>query len=52
MHFTVARDLHLVFDEMKLHRTVLMPPNDGVMVSVEAAFVGYAATARPLDRST
>lgn len=50
VHFTVARDLHLDIPGIMLHRTVLMPPDDGVMVSVEAAFVGYAASARLVDR--
>ncbi len=50
IHFTVARDLHLAIDGIMLHRTALMPPDDGVAVSVEAAFVGYASSARLIDR--
>lgn len=49
VHFTVARDLHLAIPGITLHRTVLMPPHDDWMVSIESAFIGYAATARPLD---
>ncbi|MEJ7633793.1 hypothetical protein [Aeromicrobium sp.] len=48
-HFTVGRDLHLDIPGITLHRTVLMPAHDGVAVSVEAAYVGYAATARTID---
>lgn len=50
IHFTVARDHHLDIPGIALHRTVLMPPNDGVAVSIEAAFIGYAASARLIDR--
>lgn len=49
IHLTVARDLHLDIPGIMLHRTVLMPANDGEMVTVEAAYIGYAATARMLD---
>jgi hypothetical protein len=49
IHFTVARDLHLDIPGIMLHRTVVMPPNDGVGVSVEAALVGCAATMRLID---
>lgn len=50
VHFTVARDLHLAIPGIVLHRTAVMPPNDGSAVSVEAAFVGYVASARLIDR--
>jgi hypothetical protein len=52
VHFTVARDLHLKIPGITLHRTGVMPPHDGVAVSVEAAFIGFAATARPIDVMT
>ena len=50
LHFTVARDLHLDIPGIMLHRTAVMPPHDGSAVSVEAAFVGYIASARRIDR--
>ena len=50
VHFTVARDLHLDIPGIALHRTVVMPPHDDRGVSIEAAFVGYAASARLIDR--
>lgn len=49
MRFIVARDLHLDLPGVMLHRTLLMPPHDDSAVSVEAAFLGLAATARLLD---
>lgn len=50
LHFTIGRDLHLAVDDIALHRTVVMPPGDDTAVSVEAAFVGYVATARLIDQ--
>ena len=50
LHFTVARDLHLDIPGIMLHRTAVMPPHDGSAVSVEAAFLGYIASARRIDR--
>lgn len=49
IHFTVPRDLHLDIPGIMLHRTVVMPTNNGRTVTVEAAYVGFAATARKLD---
>lgn len=49
IHFTVARDLHLDIPGIMLHRTVVMPPHGSRAVSVEAAYLGFAATARPID---
>lgn len=49
LHFTVARDLHLDLPGVMLHRTVVMPPHDESAVSVESAYLGLAASARPLD---
>jgi hypothetical protein len=45
MHFTVARDHHLVIDDIMLHRTVKMPPCDDDGVAIAAAFVGAASQA-------
>jgi hypothetical protein len=50
LHFTVGRDLHLDIPGIVLHRTVVMPPHDRTSVSVEAAFVGYVASARLIDQ--
>jgi hypothetical protein len=50
IHFTVARDLHLDLTDVMLHRTAVMPPHDDECVSVEAAFIGYIASARLIDR--
>lgn len=50
IHLTVARDLHLDIPGIMLHRTAVMPPYDEAVVSVEASFVGYAASARLIDR--
>lgn len=49
IHLTVARDLHLAVPGIMLHRTAVMPPHDDVGVCVEAAFVGWAASARLID---
>ena len=49
LHFVVEGDHHLAIDGIFLHRTVKIPPNDGVVVSVEAAFVAFCATVRMID---
>ncbi|RYI96840.1 MAG: hypothetical protein EON52_28545 [Actinomycetales bacterium] len=46
LHFTVGRDLHLAFDTIMLHRTEVLPLHDELGVSIEAAFLGVAATMR------
>ena len=43
LHFVVEGDHHLVLEDVFLHRTVLMPPEDGEGVSAEAAFVAHCA---------
>jgi hypothetical protein len=49
IHLTIDRELHLAIPGIKLHRTVLMPAHDDETVSVEAAYLGFAATARTID---
>lgn len=49
LHFVVQGDLHLALDGVFLHRTVRLPPNDGLVVATEAAFVAYCAEARLID---
>jgi hypothetical protein len=49
LHFTIGRELHLAFERIFLHRTVLMPPHDDVAVSVEAAFIGACSHLRLID---
>ncbi|MCW2840297.1 MAG: hypothetical protein JWR55_1780 [Aeromicrobium sp.] len=49
LHFVVPRDLHLDVEGITLHRTVLMPPNDGIGVCGEAVFVSLAHTERMID---
>lgn len=49
LHFTVTGDLHRDVDRLFLHRTIDMPPTDDVGVVIEAAVIGYAATARTID---
>lgn len=49
IHFTIARELHLKIPGIMLHRTIAMPPHDSETVSVEAAYLGLAATARQID---
>jgi hypothetical protein len=49
LRFVVEGDLHLALDGIFLHRTKLLPPYDGVGVSVPAAFVAYCARARVID---
>ena len=47
--FVIARDHHLVLDEVFLHRTPVMPPLDEAGVTPAAAFLGYCARARVID---
>jgi hypothetical protein len=49
LHFVVEGDHHLALPGVFLHRTVLMPPEDGAGVGAEAAFVAYCAEARTVD---
>ncbi|NRQ48272.1 hypothetical protein [Aeromicrobium stalagmiti] len=49
MRFTVARDLHLDIPGIMLHRSRVLPPHDEMAVSVEAAMIGFASVARPID---
>lgn len=49
VHFVVPRDLHLEVKGITLHRTVLMPPNDGAGVCAEAVYVSLATTERMID---
>jgi hypothetical protein len=49
LHFVVPRDLHLKVKGITLHRTVLMPPNDGFGLCAEAVFVSLATTERMID---
>lgn len=49
LHFVVARDLHLDFEGVFLHRTEAMPPLDDVGVCVEAAFLAYCVRCRVID---
>lgn len=49
LHFVVEGDHHLALPGVFLHRTVMMPPEDGEGVTAEAAFAAYGAEARTLD---
>lgn len=49
LHFVLEGDHHLALTGVFLHRTVVMPPEDGVGVSAEAAFVAYCAESRTID---
>jgi hypothetical protein len=49
IHLTIGRELHLKLPGIMLHRTALMRPHDDEHVSVEAAYIGYAMTARLID---
>lgn len=49
LHFVLEGDHHLTLSGVFLHRTVVMPPEDGAGVSAEAAFVAYSAEARTID---
>lgn len=48
-HFTVAGNLHIDLEDIFLHRTIAMPPLDGVGVSPASAFIGLCSTARVID---
>jgi hypothetical protein len=49
LHFVVQGELHLAFDGVFLHRTVLMPPLDDAGVSPAAAYLAYCARATTID---
>jgi hypothetical protein len=49
LRFVVPRDLHLDLDGIFLHRTVRLPPLDGVGVTPAAAYVAYCHLARVID---
>lgn len=49
VRFVVARDHHLAYDEVFLHRTERLPPLDEVGVTPAAAFLAYCALARVID---
>lgn len=49
LRFVVARDHHLALDGIFVHRTVLMPPTDGIGVTPTAAFLAYCLRARVID---
>ena len=49
MHFTVARDLHLVMDDVFLHRTVRMPSCDEQGVAIVSAFIGAASMVKRIE---
>lgn len=49
LRFVVEGDLHLSLDRVFLHRTVLLPPVDGVGVSPCAAYVALCARATTID---
>ena len=49
LQFVVARDLHLDFEGVTLHRTEALPPTDEVGVTPAAAFIEYCRTATTID---
>ncbi|GAA3537040.1 hypothetical protein AFL01nite_11700 [Aeromicrobium flavum] len=49
LHFTVMGDHHIDTEGIFLHRTVAMPPRDGLGVTPAAAFVQCCADLRLLD---
>lgn len=49
VRFVVARDLHLAYGEVFLHRTLRLPPTDKDGVRPAAAFIAYCARARVID---
>jgi hypothetical protein len=49
LRFVVARDHHISFDGVFLHRTKKMPPTDDEGVVLAAAFIAYCARARVID---
>lgn len=48
LHFTIGRELHLEYDGVMLHRTVKLPPCDGLGVSLAAAWVQSASVLSPI----
>lgn len=48
LHFTIGRELHLEYDGVMLHRTVKLPPCDGVGVGLAAAWVQSASVLAPI----
>jgi hypothetical protein len=49
LRFVVDGGLHLAFDDIFLHRTVLLPPTDAVGVTPAAAYVASCRRARTID---
>ena len=49
LQFVVARDLHLEFEGVTLHRTDALPPTDAVGVTPAAALIEYCRTAITVD---
>jgi hypothetical protein len=49
VRYVIQGELHLAFDNVFLHRTKLLPPIDDVGVTIEGAFIAYAALARVID---
>ena len=49
LRFVIARDHHVVLDDVFVHRTVRLAPTDETGVVVPAAFIAYAARARAVD---
>jgi hypothetical protein len=49
VRFVVARDHHLAYGDVFLHRTERLPPLDDVGVTPPAAFTSYCAHARVID---
>ncbi|MGH1561505.1 hypothetical protein [Mumia sp. DW29H23] len=48
-HFVIDRDQKIVSDDIRLHRTILMPPTDTDGVTPAAAFVQCCETMRLID---
>lgn len=49
VQFVVARDLHLDFEGVTLHRTEALPPTDEVGGTPAAVFIEYCRTAATID---
>lgn len=49
LHFTIAGELHLALEGIRLHRTKVLPPLDDVGVTPAAAFVQMCADVRLID---
>ena len=49
LHFVLEGDLHLVIDEIFLHRTKRLAPHDDRCVTAAAAFLFYCSHARVID---